>query len=118
MSVFGFITQPFRYATKIDAAVRSTYELARQVELDTALTSLADANALATELFDILKAPRQRFDVPVLGVDVVNLAMYDGQAPCAMLTHSRFDLSAGKLVIIPDFTIDLAAGQTVLRCWG
>jgi hypothetical protein len=27
-------------------------------------------------------------------------------------------VQAGKLIVIPDFTIDLSAGQTVLRCWG
>ena len=118
MSVFAFITQPFRYSAKSDASVRTTHTLARQVEVEGALTNLTDADVVAQELFDILKFPRQRFDVPVLGVDVINLSMYDGQPPCATLLDNRFGLSAGKLVVIPDFTIDLSAGQTVLRCWG
>jgi hypothetical protein len=118
MSIFSVITQPYRYSVQIDATVRTTYELARQVEIESALTNLADADAVALELFNILKFPRQRFDVPVIGVDVVNLSMYDGLPPCATLTDSRFGLQAGKLIVIPDFTIDLSVGQTVLRCWG
>lgn len=118
MNVFNFITQPWRYATQADLSIRNTYELARVVEIEGAYTSLADATTVSSVLFDILKSPRQRFDVPVLGVDIITPGMFDGQTPCAMLTHSRFGLSAGKLVIIPDYTIDPGSGQTILRCWG
>lgn len=118
MSVYSFITQPYRYAANQDTAVRTAYELARQVEVDGGLTNLADAATVGLELFNILKLPRLRFEVAVLGVDVINLSMFDGAAPCATLLDSRFDLSAGKLVVIPDYTIDLSAGQTILRCWG
>lgn len=118
MSVYTFITKPFRYSVQSDTAVRTAYSLAKQVEINSALTNMADADTVALELFNILKSPRQRFDVPVIGVDVVNLAMYDGLPPCATLLSDRWGLSAGKLVVIPDFTIDLSAGQTVLRCWG
>ncbi len=86
--------------------------------MDTVVTNMADAATVAAELFNILKFPRQRFDVPVIGIDVVNLSMYDGACVCATLTNTRFGLNVGKLVVIPDFTIDLSAGQTVLRCWG
>lgn len=119
MSIFSFITKPYRYSVQADTAVRTTHELARQVEIDSWLTLKADADVVGAELFNILKAPRQRFDVPVLGVDVINLSMYDGGVPCATLLSDRFGLSgAGKLVAIPDFTIDFGVGQTVLRCWG
>ncbi len=118
MSVYSFITEPFRFVDKFDAGVRASYELARQIEIEGAFTSLANADTVAQILFDILKSPRQRFDVPVLGVDIINLGMFDGQVPAATLISDRFGLTAGKPVIIPDFTIDLNAGQTILRCWG
>lgn len=118
MSVYSFITQPFRYAERFDTGVRDSYALARTVQIDGSYTNLSNANTMAQILFDILKSPRQRFDVVVHGVNVVNLSMYDGYAPCAVLVHDRFDLSGGKAVIIPEFSIDLGAGQTTLRCWG
>lgn len=118
MNVYNFITQPWRYATQQDVTIKTNYPLAREVEIEGAYTALSDATTMSLTLFNILKAPRQRFDVPVLGIDVVTPAMFDGAAPCATLFHSRFGLSAGKLVIIPDFTIDFGNGQTILRCWG
>ena len=118
MSVYSFITQPFRFSTQTDPSIRVAYDLARQVEIDASLSNLADAAAVALELFNILKSPRQRFDVPVIGVNIITVDMFDGQVPCATLLSDRWGLTAGKLVAIPDFTIDLAAGQTVLRCWG
>lgn len=118
MSIYSFITQPFRYSVQSDSAVRTAYALARQVEIASALTNMTDANVVAAELFNILKSPRQRFDVPVIGVDIMTIDQFDGQVPCALLMSSRWGLSAGKLVAIPDFTIDLSSGQTVLRCWG
>lgn len=118
MSIFSFITQPYRYSIQSDSAVRTAYDLARQIEMPSMLTSLADADAVALELFNILKSPRQRFDVPVIGIDVVAIDQFDGNVLCATLLHDRWGLSGGKVVAIPDFTIDLSAGQTVLRCWG
>jgi len=118
MSVYSFITKPYRFSTASDNAIKTAYSLARQVEIETYLTTLADAATIAAELFNILKSPRQRFDVPVIGVDIITLAMYDGLPPCATLISDRWALSGGKLVVIPDFTIDLSMGQTVLRCWG
>jgi hypothetical protein len=118
MSIYSFITQPYRYSTQSDPTIRTAYDLARQVEIDSALTNQVDADTVSLELFNIIKSPRQRFDVPVIGVSVINIDMYDGGVPCATLLHDRWGLSGGKLVAIPDFTIDLSTGQTVLRCWG
>jgi len=118
MSVYSFITKPYRFSVQQDATLRTAYQLARQIEIDSALTNMADADTVSLELFNILKLPRQRFDVPVIGIDVINLGMYDGGVPCATLLHDRWGLAAGKLVAIPDFTIDLGKNQTVLRCWG
>lgn len=117
-TTYSFITEPFRYADKFDNAVRSTYGLARQVELASTFTNMTDADYEAGVLFDILKAPRQRFEVVVLGVNVVNLSMYDGGIPCATLLSDRFNLQSGKLVAIPEFVLNLGEGQTILRCWG
>ena len=117
-SVYSFITQPFRYAEKVDQTVRTTYALARTIQIDGRMTNLSDADAVATTIHNILKAPRLRFEVPVIGVDVMTLAMLDGQTPCATLTSDRFNLQNGLLVLVPDFTINLGNGQTTLRCWG
>lgn len=118
MSVYTFITQPFRYAEIFDQTVRAQYTLARSVEIEGRFTNLADAQSVGATLADLLKAPRVRFEVPVLGVNVVNPSMFDGQTPCAILSSDRFNLQAGRLVLIPDFTLNLNSGQTVLRCWG
>jgi len=117
-SVYSFITQAFRYSEQVDQTVRTNFPLARAIEIEGRMTNLADANAVSATLHSILKAPRTRFEVPVLGVNVMTLSMLDGQTPCAMLTSDRFNLSQGLLVLIPDFTINLGAGQTILRCWG
>lgn len=117
-SVYSFITQPFRYSEQVDQNVRLNFALARAVEIEGRMTNLADADAVAATLHSILKAPRTRFEVPVIGVNVMTLSMLDGKTPCAMLTSDRFNLSQGLLVLIPDFTINLGSGQTVLRCWG
>ncbi|MBA3240923.1 MAG: hypothetical protein H0T60_06820 [Acidobacteria bacterium] len=118
MGSYSFITKPFRYAVNADLTIRNTYALARQVELETALTNVADATTIGAVLFNILKSPRIRFEVPVIGLDVISMTMYDGGVPCATLISDRFSLQAGKLVAIPDFTMDLASGRTILRCWG
>lgn len=117
-TIYSFITQPFRYAERVDQTVRTRHALARTIEIEGRLTNLSDAEAVATTLHDILKAPRMRFDVPVLGVDVMTLSMLDGYPPTATLISDRFGLDQGRLVIIPDFTVDLRSGQTTLRCWG
>lgn len=118
MSVVSFITRPFRYAEKVDTAIRDKFPLARQVDLNSRFTNLADADAIGNDIFAILKNPRQRFEVPVMGIDIVNLSMFDGSPPCAVLTTDRWGLDQGIIVVIPDFTINIGAGQTVLRCWG
>jgi hypothetical protein len=117
-SVYSFITQPYRYAEKVDQTVRTNYALARAVEIQGRMTNLTDADAVAATIHGLLKAPRQRFEVVVLGVNVMTLSMLDGQTPCAVLTTDRFNLQNGLLVLVPDFTIDLGNGQTTLRCWG
>ena len=91
------------------------------LELNTPLTNLSDATDISQTIFGILKAPRVRFEVPVIGINVVTLSMYDGTVPfpCATLISDRFGLTgAGRIVLIPEFTINLDKGQTVLRCWG
>jgi hypothetical protein len=117
-NTFSFITQPFRYAEQADAAVRTNYQLSRQVQIEGRLTNLTDADALAVILHNILKAPRQRFEVTVLGINIMVPSSLDGQTPCALLTNDRFNLQSGLVVLIPDFTINPGTGQTVLRCWG
>lgn len=117
-SIYSFITQAFRYSEKVDQVVRTNFALARTLEIEGRITNVDDADAVAETIFNIMKAPRIRFEVPVLGVNVMTLSMLDGKTPCAMLTSDRFNLSAGLLVLIPDFTINLGSGQTTLRCWG
>ena len=118
MATYDFITQPFRYATAFDSGVRNQYALARQVEIEGRHTNLADAEVTADILFGILKAQRYRFNVTVLGVDVIDPSAFDGTPPCATLFSDRFNLQSGRLVLVPDFLIDPNQGHTILRCWG
>jgi hypothetical protein len=118
VSIYTFITAPFRYQSASSDDIRNAFSLARSIEIDSRLTNLYDASAIASTIFDILAAPRVRFEVPVLGVNIINASMYNGQTPCATLMQNRFNMQTGRLVIIPEFRIDLNTGQTILRCWG
>jgi len=116
--VYSFITNAFRYAEAFDNAIRSTYPLARSIEIQGKLTSLTDAEAMKAQIFDVVKSQRFRFETTVIGIDLITPDSFDGVPPCAMLYSDRFGLTGGRLVMIPDFTLDLDKGQTTLRCWG
>lgn len=118
MSVYSFITNPWRYAEASDQTVRTLYPLARTIQIDGKLTNLSDAEAVKTEIFNLVKSQRFRFEVVVSGVDIVTPNSFDGAPLCATLSSDRFGLQAGRLVLIPDFTINLNKGETTLRCWG
>lgn len=118
MSIVSFITKPFRYAEQVDDNIRTKFTLSRSIDIDARFTNLVDANAVGQEIFSILKNPRQRFEVPVVGIDIVTLSMFDGYPPCAVLSTDRWGLSQGIIVVVPDFIIKPGDGQTILRCWG
>lgn len=120
MSTYSFITAPYRWVDHFDATIRESFDLARQLELPSAVSNINDADVLAETLFDILKSPRVRFEVPVVGVNVIMPSMYSGVVPfpCATLYSDRFGLSGGRVVLVPEYAVNLNEGQTVLRCWG
>ena len=117
-TVYGELTQPFRYSDQQDSAVLTAYPLARSVEAITAVSNISDLEALALERFGLLKVPRRRFLVTVEGPDYLAASDFAGSAPAAILKCKRWGLAAGRKVLIVKFESDYAANVTRLLVWG
>ncbi len=117
-TIYGFISQPYRYAQSSDVNVQNDYEQARIVEVPGVFTDLTDAESVNSVLFDMIKAPRRRFTVEVDGTDVISLDDFDGETPCFTIKSNRYGLSAGLLVIAIGVQINASKNITSIDCWG
>lgn len=117
-AIYGFISQPYRYAQAVDSTVQTTFEQARLVEVPGLFSQLADAETLNQTLFDLIKVPRRRFRAEVHGLDFVRLDDYDGQVPCATLKSERYGLQTGLLVALVGLELNASKNITLLDCWG
>lgn len=110
------LAQEYRVESAEDADVKVQFAQARELTIDTLLTTAADAAAEAARRLAIHKVRRDLFDVPVpLGVFTdVGVSL---MSPIDF-THSRFGLSGGKAFSILGFGLALARDRVILSLWG
>ena len=64
----AFVKNPFRFETAEDTSIRTTYKEAREIVSETNLTSTVDAQAVASNYFNLIKKPAMAFQVEVEGI--------------------------------------------------
>lgn len=107
------LANEYRTVSVEDASVRIQWAQARELIVDTLLTSAANAATEAARLLAIHKVRRDLFVVPV-PLEVFG----GGLMRQASLTHPRFGLSLGRLLVILGFELDLARSRVIAKLWG
>ena len=115
---YGELTQPFRWVDNIDNTVLAAFPKARSLEEPTFFSTIAAVSTIGTERWNLLKASRRRFNITVDGVDFLTLADYAGQCPSALLTCTRWGLSAGRRVLLVKFETDYSKHEQRIVAWG
>jgi hypothetical protein len=117
-TIYGELTQPFRWIDNIDPAVLEAYPLARAVEAQTPFSTLAGTEVVGDARFELLSRHRRRFLVSVDEPDYIRPSDFAGQCPSAILRSRRWGLSAGRRMLIVKFESDYARNETRLLLWG
>lgn len=117
-TIYGELTQPFRWVDNIDNAVLAAHPKARMLEEVSFFSTIAGVTLVANERWNMLKASRRRFNVTVEGTTFLTLADYAGQCPAALLTCKRWGLSAGRTVLLVRFETDYAKNEQRIVAWG
>jgi hypothetical protein len=107
------LTDAYRYVTAQDAATQTASPLAQDRTLDTVLDVAVDATAELARRLTILKTPR---DVYRFTVKTQSLALNLGDL--ISVTHSRYNLGAGKLFTILGVTENYLTSESTLEVWG
>lgn len=115
-AVRAFIGNEFRTAHSEDTSVKNQYLLSTILSVDTALATLADAQAEADRRLTLVRFHRDVYDIPV-PLDIVmgsSLRMLS----VISLTYNRFGLSAGKLFRVIGINLALKSNTIILTVWG
>lgn len=111
----AFISQSLRYATNSDSAIKTNYPLAREVSIDSFFSASADAIAVNSDAFDLLKVARGAWELII--PEVLDLD-FSQKTPTITFFHSKYGLSAGKTFMVTEYGPDRANQQTRLVIWG
>ena len=117
-SIYGELTQPYRYIDKQDATLLARFPLARSVEAMTGFSTISGMQTVADERFALLTGLRRRFLLVLEGCDYITPSDFSGSAPAATLKADRYGLSGGRRVVIVKFETDYGRNQTRLLVWG
>lgn len=112
-NVQAFVTEPYRYVTATDDAVRQKNSLATERVFETSLANKADADALLARLMAIYSVKRMVFEVTVYKT----LYRYF-LGNVLRLQYDRYGLASGKDFLVVGVSDNAATGQTVLTVWG
>jgi hypothetical protein len=112
----GRLANEFRTEVSSDASIKTQFLLATSLELDTLLTTAADAAAEAYRLSHMLKIKRDAFEVPIPLTLLASAGIKLGA--CVTLQISRFGLAGGKLFRVQSVRLELARSRAVLSVWG
>jgi hypothetical protein len=107
------LAQEFRTVSVEDASIRIQSPQARELVVDTLLTSDADAAIEAAQLLAIHKVRRFLFTTPV-----PVWVFTTGLMRLATLTHRRFGLSLSRTLAVLGFELDLARSRVIAKLWG
>lgn len=112
----AFLAEEYRSVVAEDLSVKVKHLQARELFVDTCLTEEEDADAEAERLLALHRIARDLFDTPVNVKVFANCqARLAGQQN---LTHRRFDLAAGRDLIVLGFNLELARERVTLSLWG
>jgi hypothetical protein len=120
----AFVTQEWRTASAADATVKSEWLNSQELTINSLLVDESAAAAEAARLLALLKVRRDVFRVTIpMGVAFVPGQYGEYQlnvlpAQYAVLTYSRFGLSAGKGLIVLTSTPDHEKKTITMLLWG
>lgn len=112
----AWLTEHSRAANSDDAAIKTQWLLAGEMERDTLLTSAADAATEAARLLALHKVRRDLFDVPVT-LDILtnnSLKLMD----VVELELARFGMDSGKSFRLIGIRVELDKHRAILSLWG
>jgi hypothetical protein len=109
-----WLGKQWRTAVAEDSTVKTAYPNAKEIEVETRLTSQADADALAAEILAMFKVPRDfwRIKTPPAHLAGVRLGTD------VLFKHRRFGLNAGRLFTATGLVLDLGRRFGRLTMWG
>lgn len=111
----AFLAARFRDAVDTDVTVQTAHILAPKIVMESTLNIEADAQAEATRRQALRGVERDRFEftVPLIseteGIDLGDIID---------LSHPRFDLSAGRKVVVLSVRPDAKKKTITLEVWG
>lgn len=109
----AYIGQQYRYVTLEDRSVKAKNAQAGERTFNTNLANKTDAEALLNRLSAIYSVKRRVYQVPVYR-GLFRLFLGD----TVKLVYDRFDLQAGKNLLVVGISEDVETGQTTLSLWG
>ncbi len=109
----AFARQEFRTSLSTDLTVLTAHPQAQEIRVDTAILSKADADTEAARLQVLHGARRDMFEVELksqpFAVDIGDVVT---------LESDRFNLSAGRRMIIVALSEDSATNEITVQVWG
>jgi len=110
----AFAKEQWRTAVAEDATVSTKFLLAPELEFETMLVNLADAQAEANRRLNIYKVRRDRYRIPIKTDYVSNIDL----GSVISLSINRFGLSAGKKFLVIGINENYRTGITTLDVFG
>ena len=112
----AFLGADMRAVVSEEPAIKDKYLLATAAEVDTLLTTSADATVEADRLLALHKVRRDIFELPIhldviAGITLNFMDVVEVRMP-------RFGLGAGRLFRLIGKRIELATGKIILTVWG
>ncbi len=110
----AWVAEEYRRVVAEDAAVKTQWLLAGELEAETLITAAADAGAEAARLRDLYKVRRDIFDVAVPAAAAAGIELMS----VVRVTCPRYGLGAGRDFRLIGRALELSAGRIVLSLWG
>lgn len=107
------VADQYRYVTSEDGTVLTANQIANERTFDTRLTSSTDANMLLARLVRIYGSRRRLYE---LAIHNALFQVYVGDT--VNVTFPRFDLSAGRNLLVVGISEDVETDTTTLTLWG
>lgn len=112
----GFVARERRSTVSTDSAVKTQWQMAGVIELDTLLTAESDGATEAARQLALYKVHRDLFDVPVDISVLTNTPVRIGDLVAVVLP--RFGMGSGRSFRVIGIVYNLAANTVTFSLWG
>ena len=112
----AILSQEYRRAAATDASIKTQWLLAGTLDVDTLMTSAANAVTEATRLLNLYKVKRDIYDVPITLNVMATYSLKIGSV--VRFEYPRFGLDSGQDFMVVGVRLELSTNRAILTLWG